>query len=76
MLIGPRHMKACLWGFENNKGTGHPTHPCSLISALVGRFLLSIISKLAPSEISIFWPASGVERFVGNPEDSFSHDEA
>ena len=41
-------------GFENNTGADQPTHPCSLISAFVIRFLESTISKLAKKEISIF----------------------
>ena len=45
------------WGGEglaNNIGTDQPEHPRSLISAFVIRFLESIISRLATSEISIF----------------------
>ena len=41
-------------GFVNNKSTDQPAHPRKLISAFVIRFLESIISKLATSEISIF----------------------
>ena len=41
-------------GVANNKGTDQPAHQCSLISAFVIRFLESIISKLATSEMSIF----------------------
>ena len=42
-----------LW-FENNKGADQSAHPRSLISASVFRILVSIISKLATSEISTF----------------------
>ena len=45
--------KTCLWGFANSKGTGHHAHPRSLISTFVIRFLESIISKLARSEIAL-----------------------
>ena len=38
----------------NNKGVDQPAHPCSLISAFVTHLLESVISKLAPGEISIF----------------------
>ena len=40
--------------FVNNKGADQPTHPRSLISTFAIRFLESIMSKLALSEISIF----------------------
>ena len=45
-------------GSANNKGADQPAHPRSLISALVIRFLESIISKLATGEISIFYLVS------------------
>ena len=54
----------------------------SLISAFVIRFLESIISKLATSEISIFlaslcsWGDWFESCLVWNPEDRFSRDEA
>ena len=51
---GPRCEKTCLRWFANNKGADQPAHPRSLISASVIRFLKSIISRLATSEISIF----------------------
>ena len=51
---GPRREKTCLRGFANNNSAGQPAHPCRMISAFVIRFLESIISKLATSEISIF----------------------
>ena len=54
LVFGPRRKKTCLWRFANNKGADQPAHPRSLISAFVIRFLESIISKLAASEISIF----------------------
>ena len=52
--IGPRREKTCLRGFTNNTGADQPAHLRSLISALVIRFLESIICKLAEGEISIF----------------------
>ena len=52
---GPRREKTCLWGFANNEDADQPAHPRSLISTFVIRFLESIISKLATSEILIFW---------------------
>ena len=51
---GPHRKKTCLHGLTNNKGADQPAHPRRLISAFVIRFLDSIISKLATSEISIF----------------------
>ena len=38
----------------NNKGKDQPAHPCSLISAFVTRFKLSMIDKLASYIISKF----------------------
>ena len=43
--------KTCLWVFANNKGADQPVHPPSLISTFVIRFLKSVISYLATSEI-------------------------
>ena len=60
-LDGPRCEKTCLWGFANNKGTDQPAHPRSLISAFVIRLLISIISRLATSEISLFYLVSVAE---------------
>ena len=45
----------------NNKGADQSAHPRSLISAFVFRFLKSIISKLATSEISVFQLVSVAE---------------
>ena len=56
-------------GTASNKGADQTAHPCCLISAFVIHLLESIISRLAMSEISIFWFES---HFVGNPEDRFS----
>ena len=53
-LFGPRREKTCLRGFANNTGADQPAHPRSLISAFVIRFLKSVISKLATSEILVF----------------------
>ena len=41
-------------GFVNIRGVDQPAHPQSLISAFVIRFLESLISKLATSDIPIF----------------------
>ena len=46
--------KPCLRGCANNKGADQPAHPHSLINVFVIRFLESIISRLATSEITIF----------------------
>ena len=54
LLYGPQHEKPCLRGFANNKGADQPAHLGSLISVFVIRFLESIISILATSEVSIF----------------------
>ena len=50
-LNGPRHEKTCLRWFANSKGADQPAHTRSLTSAFVIRFLESIISRLATSEI-------------------------
>ena len=47
--------------FGNNKGADPPAHPRSLISAFVNRFLESIISKLALSNMSLFYLVSVAE---------------
>ena len=52
--IGPRREKTCLRGFANNTGADQPAHTHSLICPFVVRFLESIISRFATSEISIF----------------------
>ena len=52
-LFGPRREKPCHRGFASNKDADQPAHPRSLISAFVFRCLVSIISRLATSEISI-----------------------
>ena len=50
--IGPRRDKTYLRWFANNTGEDQPTHPRSLISAFVIRFLKNIICKLATGGIS------------------------
>ena len=52
---GPRREKTGLRRFANNKSADQPAHSRSLISAFVFCSLESIISKLATSEISIFY---------------------
>ena len=61
MKYGPRREKTCLRGFANNKGADQPAHPRSLISAFVIPLLKSIISRLATSEISLFYLVSVAE---------------
>ena len=46
--------KPVFGGFANNKGADQPAHTRSLISTFVIRYLESIISRLASSEISTF----------------------
>ena len=53
-MFGPRREKTCLRGCANNKGADQPAPLCSLISTFVIRFLESILSRFAWSEISIF----------------------
>ena len=54
LSYGPQREKTFLQGFVNNTGADQPAHMRSLISAFVIRFVESIISKLASSNISIF----------------------
>ena len=62
MLIIWASMRENLFsGFANNKDADQPAHPHSLISAFVIRFLESIISKLATSEILFFLLVSVAE---------------
>ena len=53
-VYGPQREKTCFQGFANNKGADQSVHLRRLISVFVIRFLESIISRLATSEISIF----------------------
>ena len=57
-LYGPRREKTCLRGCANNKGADQTAH---LRSTFVIRFLESIMSRLAWSEISIFYVVSVAE---------------
>ena len=66
-LIGPRREKTCLRRFANNKGADQPAHLRSLVSVFVIRLLESIISRLATSEISIFYLVSIAEQAGLNP---------
>ena len=59
--MGPRRKKTCLRRFANNTSADQPAHPCSLISAFVIHLLKSIISRLATSEISLFYLVSVTE---------------
>ena len=49
-------------GFANNKGADQLAHPRSLISAFAIHKLNRIVLKLAPSEISLFYLVSLVEK--------------
>ena len=49
----PRREKTCLRVLANSEGADQPAHPRSLISAFGIRLLESVISKLAPCEISL-----------------------
>ena len=55
-ILEPRHEKTCLMSYANNKGVDQYAHPRSLISAIVVRWLDSIIHVhvpiLAKSKIS------------------------
>ena len=61
MLNGPRREKTGLLGFANNTGANQPAHPHRLTSVFVIRLSRSIISRLATSEISIFYLVSVAE---------------
>ena len=54
ITYGPRREKSCLRRVANNTSADQLVHPRSLTSAFVFRFLESITSKLAISEISTF----------------------
>ena len=60
-LYGPQREKTCHRRFANNTRADQPAHPHSLISTFVIRLFESIISRLASSEISIFWLVSVAE---------------
>ena len=49
-------------GFTNNNSAGQLAHPRSLIGAFAIHLLNSIILKLAPSEISLFYLVSVAEK--------------
>ena len=58
----------------NNKGPDQPAHPHSLISAFVIPYLESVVLKLAPCNISLFWLVALADQtyLLGNIEDRFS----
>ena len=60
-LYGLRREKNLSSGLANNKGADQPAHPRSQISAFVIRLLKRIISRLATSEISLFYLGSVAE---------------
>ena len=80
-LSGPRHMKACLLGFQTTKAQTSlqsPAYLCSLISTFVILSLESIISELATSQISICQQSLLLSRLVlvepgRKPQRQFSH---
>ena len=80
-LYGPRCEKTCLQRFVNNTGADQPAHPLSDQRLCYG-YLESIISKLATSEMPIFYLVPVAEEtglslvFFRNPKDRFSRDEA
>ena len=53
-INGPRGKITCRQGFVKNKGADLPALQRSLISALIIRFLESIIAWLAKSKTAIF----------------------
>ena len=74
--------KPVFGGFANNKGADQPVRLRRLISAFVIRLLKSFISKIASSEISIFYLVCVAEdtglslALSDTPEDRFCRDEA
>ena len=69
-VSAPLKTKSSIWAstrenlslvFANNKGADQPAHTRSLISAFVIHLLESILSKLATSEVSIFYLVSVAE---------------
>ena len=60
LLYGPGHAKTCLMPYANNKGSGQPAHPRSLISTFVVRCLDRTVTSciLAQSKVSRFQLAS------------------
>ena len=62
IIYGLRRKKTGRRELANNKGSGQPAHPLSLISAFVIRILESIISRLATFEISMFYLVSITEQ--------------
>ena len=61
IVIGSRHEKTYLPDFANNTGADQLAHSRRLIIVFVIRVLESTISRLATSEISIFWLVSVAE---------------
>ena len=51
-IYEPRHEKTCLMPYANDKDADQPVHLRSLISAFVLRWLDSLTSLVAVSEIS------------------------
>ena len=49
-------------GYANIKGADKPAHPRSLVSAFAVRLIRNIISNLASSEISLFYPVFVAEQ--------------
>ena len=55
LTYGHQRKKNCLRRCAINKGSDHPAHPRSPVSAFIIPLLESIISMLATSEISILY---------------------
>ena len=72
------HTVTIIWastrGFAKNKSPDQPAHVHRLISTFVICLLESIISKLAPSEISLFYLVSVAKQtgLVRNPDQKVS----
>ena len=68
--------------YANNKGTGQPAHPRSLISTFVVRCLDTVMSLVSVIKISSLMLASVAEQaslsltWLETREDTFSHDMA
>ena len=82
ITYGPRCQKICLCGFANNTGTDQSGHPRRLISAFVIRLskkyhIWTCYKRNFNFPASLWsWRDWFETRFVGNPEDRFSRDEA
>ena len=72
-------MRKRVMSYANNKGADQPVHPCSLISAFVGRCLDSVMSVVSVTKISSLMLAEHAGLSLSwseTPEDTFSHNKA